>query len=301
MKPTITGYFDQDGTATFEEQIALAQRHQITSICLGAYGKQSLIELSDSDHKKIISALKDAKLKIAAIDTGISSYDINSDSKHAEALDAFKYMVKLADKLKVTQLFFRLPIFNDVIEEFENIKIRLEPFVEAAMKGGKKMILLPVNNYKANVYAFIMKKIKSNALSVYFDPVYIMMNNESTTTAYRLLKKNIGAFAAIDADHHQVPQLMGYGKTEILSLFKKMIRDRYDGLLMIDNYFNQEVFALETKKVGFFAKILKTKQKKKELMISELSKKIFPNEQTKNVTMDDILDNQIKVLKIIFK
>ncbi len=301
MKATITGYFDLDGKATFEEQVDTAERHGLTYLCLRSYDHQPLIELNDSEHKKILSLLKDKKMKIAAIDTAIPSYDLNSDSKHTEALDAFKYMLKLADKFKVNTLFFRLPVFHDVIEEFENIKTRLEPFVDAAMRSGKKIILLPVNHYKANVYAFILKKMKSNVLSVYFDPVELMMNNESTTTAYRLLKKNIGAFAAIDADHQNVPHLMGYGKTDLLSIFKKMIRDRYDGLFMMDNRFNEEVFFLEKKKAGFFAKIMKRNQKKKESMLSDLSKKIFPNEQTKNVTIDDILDNQIKVLNVIFK
>ncbi len=226
MKPNITGFFDYDGTASFQEQIAVAQKNQIEYICLRTYDGKPIIELSDSELKKIMLELKTAKLKIAVLDTGISSYDIYDERKHAEALDEFKYMIKVADKLKVSHLFFRLPLFNDVIEEYEMIFKRLEPYVDQAMKNSKKIILLPVNGYKANTYVYLFKKIKSNTLSLAFDPVAIMMNNESTTTAYRLLRTMIGAFMAEDADHQNVPKLLGYGKTDIITIFKKLLRDR---------------------------------------------------------------------------
>ncbi|MBN2300620.1 MAG: TIM barrel protein [Acholeplasmataceae bacterium] len=301
MRPILTGFLDLENKASFQEQIDSALKHHISTICLRSYNQNPLIEISDSDIKKILQILKESKIKIIALDTKIKSYDINDDHKHIEALDEFKYMIKLADRLKVQNLYLNLPKFNDVIEEYENIEKRLSPFIEAAMKSNKKIILLPVNNYKINVYAYLIKKIKSNIISVLFDPVSIMMNNESTTTAYRLLKKKIGAFAAIDANHQNVPQLIGYGKTDVLALFKKLIRDRYDGLLLIDNRFNDQVFNLELKKAGLFSKLFKVREKQKKSMISDLSKKIFPNEETKNVTYDDILDNQIKVLRIIFK
>ena len=301
MKPNITGFFDYDGTASFQDQIAIAQKNQLDYICLRSYNGERIIELSDGDLKKILLELKTAKLKIAILDTGIQSYDIYDDRKHAEALDEFKYMIKVADKLKVSYLFFRLPKFNDVIEEYENIYKRLEPYVEAAMKNSKKIILLPVNGYKANTYVYLLKKIKSNTLSMAFDPVAIMMNNESTTTAYRLLRTMIGAFIAEDADHQNVPKLLGYGKTDIITIFKKLLRDRYSGFLMVDNKFHTSIFNEEPQKVGFFKKIFSNDKKKKENEMSDLSKKIFPNEETKNVTIDDILENQIKVLRVIFK
>ncbi|MFH2117744.1 MAG: TIM barrel protein [Bacillota bacterium] len=301
MKTTITGFLDLEGKATIEQQIECITKHELSSICLRKYNQNPLIGMSEGEIKNLISLLKDAKLKISILDTGIVPYSINDDRKHSVAFDEFKYMIKLADRLKVQYLYYRLPIFDDVIEEYENIAKRLEPFVDAAMKSSKKIILLPNNNYKSNVYAYIMKKLKSNVISIAFDPVYIMMNNESTTTAYRLLKKSIGSFSATDADHQNMPKLIGYGKTDIVSLFKKLLRDHYDGFLLIDNRFQEEVFEIETQKTGFFAKLFKTKEKKKETMLADLSSKIFPNEETKNVTYNDILANQIKVLKIIFK
>jgi sugar phosphate isomerase/epimerase len=301
MKPTITGFFDHQGKSSFDEQIASALKHQIDTICLKTYNNRPIIELSDDDFKEIIQTIKDTKIKIGIIDTNILSYDLYDDRKHRDALDELKYMIKVADKLKCNYLYYRLPIFNEVIKEYDAIEKRLNSIIDLAMKNNKKIILLPVLNYKASVYAFILKKIKSNVLSVAFDPVSIMKNNESTTTAYRLLKKRIGIFMARDADHHMTPKLMGYGKTDITEILKKLFRDNYAGFISIDNQFSETVFNEEPKKVGFFKGIFSSKKKKKNDVLSELSKRIFPNEETKNVTYDDILANQIKILNLLFK
>ncbi len=188
-----------------------------------------------------------------------------------------------------------------MIKEYDAIEKRLEPYIDLAMRNNKKIILFPVKDYKASVYAFILKKVKSNVLSFAFDPVFIMNNNESTTTAYRLLKNKIGIFMARDADHHGLPKLMGYGKTDITEIMKKLFRDNYAGFISVDNQFSETVFDDEPKKVGFFKSIFSGEKKKKNDVLIELSKKIFPNEETKNVTYDDILANQIKILNLLFK
>jgi len=301
MKSTVTGFFDHKGKLTLEEQIDLATKHDIDTICLRYYEHKPLIEISDKGIKDIIQKTKDHKIKIAAIDTLIAAYDVNNDAKATNAFDEFKFMVKLADKIKVNQLFIRLPKFNDVIEEFENIKLRLEPWVIHATKHGKKLIIVPDNEYKANTYAYIIKKLKNNNLSVLFDPVYFMMIHESTTTSYRILKKKISVFMCHDADFKMKPKLIGYGKADIINLFKKLIRDRFSGLLMMDNEFYHEIFEPSVKKESFFKKIFSNKKKQEKQQIDDLSKRIFPNEETKNVTYDDILSNQIKVVNIVFK
>jgi sugar phosphate isomerase/epimerase len=301
MKPTITGFLDFNQTSSFEDRIQLASKHQLDYICLRSYDSKPMIEVSEKDIKDILVQLKTTKMKIAAIDAGIKSYDIHHQQKHEKALEEFTYLVKVADKLKVTYLFYELPLFTDVIEEYQLIESRLTPFLDVALKNGKKIILSPNNNYKANTYAYLLKKLKTNILQVAFNPVLIMLNNESTTTSYRLLKGSIGAFIANDADHEQHPKLLGYGKTEVIVLFKKLIRDGYSGLIMIDNSLHEALFQVSVKKQGFFSKLFSNEDKKKKKEMDELSKKIFPNEETKNVTYDDILENQIKVLNIIFK
>lgn len=301
MKAIITGFLDSNKDLSFDEQLDLAIKNQMSSICLRMYKKRPLIELKDSELKEIVEILKNKKMKIAFIDTNIKSYDINNDSRHKEALNDFKVTVLIAKKLKVQHLIYKLPIFTDVMKEYKNIELRLTPFVEFAMKHNKKIIICPNNSYKANVYAYIMKKMKSNVLSVLFDPVEIMNNDESTTTTYRILKRKIGAFRATDANSKNIPKLMGYGDTNVITILKKLVRDKYSGFLLVDNKFQEEIKELETKDKGLMKKLFNRKKKKKKTLIEEVSKVVFPNEEIKNATWDDILANQIKMLKTLFK
>ncbi len=300
MRVTLTGYFDYASLSTFEDRQKKALEFGIDAIALKNYQNQPLIELSDGDIKRLITDLKTMKMHISLIDTGSTPYDLYDDRKHANALDEFKYMIKLADRLKVNMLTLRLPEFNDVMEEFEEIKKRIEPYIDAAMRGSKKIVLL-MDHYKANIYAYLLKKLKSKVLSIAFDPVSIMKNGESTTTAYRVLRSHISVFFAHDANHQGDPELMGYGKTDILKIMKKLIRDRYDGLIMTDHHYHSSLFSTEVEKKGFFKKIFNSEKKKKDTQLSLLSRRIFPDEETKNVTEDDILRNQIKLLQMIFK
>lgn len=301
MKATIIGFLDQDGKLNFEEQIQLVKKHGLDQVAIRYYNHKPLLEASDKDLKQMYQTMKDHKIKGSLMDSLIASYDVNSDHKANEAFDEFKYIVKASNILKISHLLIRLPKFNDVMEEFENIKTRLQPWITYANKNGKKLILVPDQGYRANTYAYILKKLKSNVLSILFDPVYFMLNHDSTTTAYRVLKKQISAFTCHDADHNNVPKLIGYGKTDIVSIFKKLIRDRFSGFLLIDNKFYNHIFEPMDKKEGFLTKIFSKKKKQEKKQIDELSRRIFPNEETKNVTYDDILDNQIKVVHIVFK
>ena len=301
MKPILTGFFDTHHTFTFNELIEFTDKYQLDQLCLRVYHKKPLIEVNESDIKEILQALKAKKNKIAIIDSNITPFNIHNQSQFDRAFDEFKFMVKLAEKLKVNYIIMKPPIFTDVIQEFEQIQKLFGSFVDYAMRSNKKIILELSQNYKANTYAYMFKKIKSNHLGILFDPVYFMMNNESTTTAYRLLKGYIFAFAAHDANHQGEPELIGYGKTDAVAICKKLIRDRYDGFILMDNSFHPETFDLTEVKKGFFSKLFSNEKKKKEKIISTLSKKIFPNEETKNVTYDDILENQIKLIKTIFK
>ena len=68
---------------------------------------------------------------------------------------------------------------------------------------------------------------------------------------------------ARDADHHGLPKLMGYGKTDITEIMKKLFRDNYAGFISVDNQFSETVFDDEPKKVGFFKSIFSGEKKKK--------------------------------------
>lgn len=301
MKPVLTAYMDQLGKAQLTEQIEQAIRMELDHLCLRAWNGQPLIELSDGELKKIVMDTKASRMKIALIDANISPYDPYDDRKHAKALDEYKYMLKVADRLKAQYVLTRLPIIHNVIEEFDSLEKRIGDYVDAAMRAGQKFVIMPELGVKSNTYAYLFKKMKSKHMAIAFDPVMVMMSNESTTTAYRLLRNQIAVFYAHDANHQGQPELIGYGKSDTLRLLKKLDRDRFDGFIVMDQSFHKTVFKRDEVKKGFFKRIFSHDQKKKDNELRILSRRIFPDEETKNVTEDDILKHQIHLVKTLFK
>jgi len=300
MKAKITGFLDHDKHLTVEQQIQMAKRHQLDTVCLRFNQHDDIFEINDKQVKEMVDLYKNEKLKVSIIDPEIKPYRMDSKTKHEEAIDQFKYALKIASKFKANYIYLRLFKFNSIIDEFPNVEKRLNDYIDLANKMNKKIILVPTNDHKMNVYAYIFKKYKTNVMGVLFDPVHIMNQKQSATTTYRLLKKHIFAFACHDANRDEVPKLLGYGKADVIALFKKLMRDNYKGFLLIDNQFYKEIFEEEPKRKGLFKRFNK-KDKRKLSTQSEISKIIFPNEETKNATYDDILDNQIKLLKMLFK
>jgi len=300
MKAKITGFLDHDKNLTIEQQIELAEKHHLDTLCLRFNGKKNIFEVDDKEVKYLVDLFKDHKMKVSIVDPEIKPYKMDNQNQHDEALDQFKYALKIANKLKASHIYLRLFKFNNIIDEYPNVSKRLDDYVNLANKASKKIILYPTEDHKLNTYTYIFKKYKSSILSILFDPVNIMAQGQSTVTNYRLLKKYIFAFACHDATTQGLPKLLGYGKADVVSLFKKLMRDNYKGFLLIDNQFYKEIYEEQPKQKGFKA-LFSSKNKKKASARTEVSKVIFPNEETKNATYDDILDNQIKLLQMLFK
>ncbi|QWB95860.1 TIM barrel protein [Mycoplasmatota bacterium] len=300
MKAKITGFIDHDKNLSVEEQVELANRHKLDTICLRFVQQKNIFEVDDKLVKKMQVLFKDHKIKVSIIDPEIKPYRMDNNHQHEEALDHFKYALKIATKLKATHIYLRLFKFNSVIDEYPNVEKRLNDYIDLANRSNKKIIIYPTSDHKMNTYTYIFKKYKSNLLSIFFDPVHIMNQGQSATTTYRLLKKHISSFACHDANRENVPKLIGYGKADVVALFKKLMRDNYKGFLLIDNQFYKEIFEEEPEKKGL-KKLFNRRNKRKETTRTEVSKIIFPNEETKNATYDDILDNQIKLLHMLFK
>lgn len=300
MKAKITGFLDHDKSLSKEQQIELAKRHHLDTLCLRFTNKKDIFEVDDKMVRSLLDLFKTNRIKIGIIDPEIKPYKIDHKNHHEEALDQFKYTLKIASKFKATHIYLRLPLFNSVIDEYPIIEKKLNDYVDLANKANKKIIIVPSDDYKMNTYTYIFKKYKSNVLTILFDPVHVMSQKQSATTTYRLLKKHISAFACHDANHEGIPKLLGYGKADVIALFKKLMRDSYKGFLLVDNAFYKEIFEEEPERKGIFNFFNKSKKRKQSTQ-EEISKIIFPNEETKNATYDDILDNQIKLLHMLFK
>ena len=304
MKPIITGFFDRDQKLSLEEQLEFAKSKQLTHIAVKKIEDFALGEIDQKTYQHVIQTTKKYKLKYAILDPHIKTYDLYDEKKHSEAIEIYKDIFLLANKLKASYIALRLPKFTNVIDEIELIDQKMSDYLKLAQQHHRKYVFMPASNHKGQTYAYLLRKYKTNLFNMCFDPVYFLKQKESTTITYRLLKKHIEVFIANDANIDGEPKLLGYGKTDFVKISKRLIRDNFSGYILLDNQFSS--FMKEdqtTEKKPFFKRLFSNEKKKKEQSLLELKSKLFPHQdlEEKNVTYDDILDNQIKVLEIIFK
>ena len=207
--------------------------------------------------------------------------------------------LNVASKLKVSNLYFRLPIIKDILEEFDTVKSQLDLFIERARRF-KITLLIKQEEEKTNVLVYILKKYRPRDLQLIFNPATTMTNEESPIVAYRLLKDYFNFFVSADIDKKNNPELLGYGRVKIIDIFKRMNRDQYKGFFILDDRFGNFVSGNEEKKVPWFKKLFKNKTNI-DNYLRGYSLRIFPNQEVQDVTVFDIYDNQINVLKIAFR
>lgn len=248
--------------------------------------------ISDSYLKQIVDAYKKFKIEIAALDPNIPSIDEMLDFD--EQLSIYEQWLSYADKLKVQNVFLRLPIITDILEVQDTILPILEKYADKAKMNKKQWILMPEEHH-AHTFSFVLKKCSNKFFKILYDPINYFKTKESNIAAYRILKSDVIFLIARDCNKNGEPSLLGYGATKILDVLKRFIRDKYTGYVVIDDSFNTLINYEKPKKIlGFIPKRDKTKKRLEAIAY------ILYGDETKNVTESDILENQIKFIQEFF-
>lgn len=295
----ITSFFDFKGKE-LNTQIEIAKELQLDTILLRYVDAKQINDLTKEDILKVNGTLRSQKVNIAAIDPLIMSYDLyNLEAYHLMFKQYEKAMLQ-AKALKVSNMYFRLPIVNDIINEFETVERQITPIIDLAVKHNINLLIAQGKN-QTNVITYIIKYYKNKRLSIIFNPKELSKNKESITASYRLLKKYITFFTANDIDKKNNPVLLGYGRLKIIDLFKKLKRDKYKDYIILDDAFKDFFIDKPIEKVSIFKRLFKSKNKETNDYLASYASKIFPDEKDRKVDLKDILNNQIEVLNIIFK
>ncbi len=300
MKPTMTGFLDLRQSTSLEDQLQLADRLGIRTIGLRYDHNKPLVEVSEERFKNFAKVLKAMKMKVSIIDPMIESTSLDDVKATQVNMKTLEYVLSLSDVVKAPYVLVPLPRHDDVIKEFQAIRTWLNPLILTASRHGRRVVLKPVGPMKANSYAYIMKQMGSAIEGVLYDPVHLLLNKESTTTAYRLLRNDIVAVMTLDSTVSGHPKLLGYGNTDVLIIFRKMLRDKYQGLLVLDTRFDlQDSKETEAQK-PFFKRLFSSEKKKKASVMAELSHIIYQGQSHQDVREEDILANQARALNTIF-
>lgn len=292
----IIGYADFNGKS-LEEQVDVAKKIGLDEFILRNIDDNLILD-ANINYKDLFKTLKNNSLGIFAIDPLILSNNINDELINAEIIKSYEKAINLANNIKVNNIIFRLPKINDIINEFELLDKLISPIIEEAKKNNKVLLIEHKNITTSNV-AYILRKYNSKNLEVIFSPSDAILNHDSPLAGYRVLKNDFNLFIANDIDSINNPELLGYGRVDIIDIFKRMKRDKYRGNVMIDESFINLYNNKEIKKVPLIKKLFRRKSLFDEYM-EGYGLRLFPNNKEQVPTIFDIYQNQIKIIKIVF-
>lgn len=292
----IVGFCDFDGTS-IEEQITTAERLNIDHLLLRKIMDKTINEISNDEIKMINQKMKNAKKDIIAIDSKIAGHCIDDIDAYEQSIIEYEKTFEIANKLKVNNVFYRLPKINNIIEEFDILEGHILPIINLAKKYHITLLIYP-ENHRSNVLLYILKKINRKELTLIFNPKEAVFNKDSAIVGYRLLKDKFNFFVAADVDKKNNPELLGYGRVKIIEIFKRMNRDNYRGYIILDDSFCEFISENKTKKVPWYKKLFNKDNFTNYLTGYQV--RIFPKEPEREINVLDIYENQIKALKIVF-
>lgn len=294
----ITSYLDFDNK-TIESQINNALSLNINYLILRYYDDNNkLIDISEKEVKDINLLLRKNKVSVYAIDPLIKPFNLNDEITFNEVIKEYEKAFKIANLLKTNQIIFRLPIIDNVINEFEVIKNKIDPIIDMAVKNNK-VLYIKHENITTSIIGYVLKKYNSKNLKVIFSPADAILNNDSPLAGYRVLKSDFNVFIANDIDSKENPELLGYGRVNIIDLFKRMRRDRYNGDIILDERFIDFYNNEQIKKVPIYKKLF-NKKSLFDQYLEGFSARIFPNEKGRKPNIIELYENQINVIKVVF-
>lgn len=246
------------------------------------------------------------KTKYQFIHWGVSSKDIQTQLKlnlieleiHPKMIEDFDMQLLellLNQNSKQDIKVFMIRFQSIDILKHEHIIKYMDQIAKKLHKYKIKLWIYPKEDQPYKLFVPLFQKMKSQHISLVFNPAYVYLNRASVISNYKSFKKYIGCVVAEDVISQGHPELIGYGKASLIELFKYMIKSSYQGDLMLDLKFDNYIEKLKKKQQGFF-KILH----KKDIDAYQLLKKRLKIDEKKDVQLIDIFDNQYEVLSIIF-
>lgn len=246
------------------------------------------------------------KTKYQYVHWGVSSNDIQTQLKinlieleiHPKMIDdldmqLFELLLNQNSKQDIKVFMIRFQSID--LLKHEHVIKYIDLIAKRLNKHKIKLWIYPKQDQHYKLFVQIFQKIKSQHVTLVFNPAYVYLNRASVISNYKAFKKYIGCVVTEDVTSQNYPELIGYGQASLIELFKYMIRSSYQGDLMLDLKFDNYLEKLKKKQQGFF-KILH----KKDIDTYQLLKKRLKIDEKKDVQLIDIFDNQFEVLSIVF-
>jgi hypothetical protein len=211
-------------------------------------------------------------------------------------LDSIQAFLKYVQNFKVKYIIATLPV-SLVINKASSEKVNesLNGLIKLLSKYKLKLLIEPSSQaYKDLTY--ILKAFKPTHLQFVFRPVHIYKTKGSALSLYRIFKSHIQLVASEDITKDQFPALIGYGEADVIALFKLLVKDAYQGDILLEPNFEEYLRKLSKNQDSFWRFFFK-----KHIQTYEVLKKQMRLTEKKDINIFDIYLNQLDVLIIIFR
>lgn len=200
------------------------------------------------------------------------------------------YITNLINKLllKTNKIILNIN-FNDTINNIEIYLKNIKNLFPNAI-----IFLNPINSFNGVIIKEVLSRNKLKNIHLYFGLKEVFKQNISYLAQYRMLKPFIKMISFTDYDDKEVPNLLGYGRFELLNFFKILLEDHYDGAIALDSDIFNIIKLFDKEHSKFKDKFTKFKYKKNYFNF----KKLISNNG--NLSINDAFINQLNVLKKIF-
>ncbi len=284
----IASYFDYYDW-TIDKQIKLYETNQLDYFILRRVDGFGFLNYQD---RLTEISFKLRKVKIGFFDPLLAPINLDDENHINQLMAAAKFAKKVKTKNLVIQI---KPFIN------EATKKEIKTYLKKIKKHTKRLnILIKIDNQN-DMFVFhkIANEIKLRKIQLIFNPAVIYRKNTSPLSSYSLMRKKIGLFEVADTAEDGEDILVGYGAIKMKELFKNLFIDRYQHLITLNSNLD-DVF----ENFGVNPLDVERKNKRQNLdkyleTIQKMGYVIYDKEN--EVSFEDIIAHQIKLLKIVFK
>lgn len=284
----IASYFDYYNW-TLDKQIKLFKDNELDYFILrkvnGLGFTNYLNKLNEVEFK-----LK--KIKVGFFDPLLAPIDFDYETN----INNLKLAVKFAKRVKTKNIVILIKPFNNKTTTKE-----IKAYLKDILKITKRLNVFIKLDNQNDMFIFhkIANEIKLRIIKLIFNPATIYLKNNSPISSYSLINRKMGLFEVADVSEDGEDILVGHGVIDIKQLFKYLYLSRYKGLVTLNSNL-ETVF----KNFGVNPLDVKKKEKRENLTkyletIQKMGYVLYDKEN--EVSFEDIISHQIKLLKIVFK
>lgn len=284
----IASYFDYYNW-TLDKQIKLFKDNELDYFILrkvnGLGFTNYLNKLNEVEFK-----LK--KIKVGFFDPLLAPIDFDYETN----INNLKLAVKFAKRVKTKNIVILIKPFNNKTTTKE-----LKAYLKDILKITKRLNVFIKLDNQNDMFIFhkIANEIKLRIIKLIFNPATIYLKNNSPISSYSLINRKMGLFEVADVSEDGEDILVGHGVIDTKQLFKNLYLSKYKGLVTLNSNL-ETVF----KNFGVNPLDVKKKEKRENLTkyletIQKMGYVLYDKEN--EVSFEDIISHQIKLLKIVFK